>query len=92
MKSPLLQSRKFWIMLVNVVVSVVTYFVTKYVNPDAAKDVLFLIGALQPVILAVIASITVQNVEHIKQGARMEIEKNWAKLDMAEKAKEETPQ
>lgn len=92
MKSPLLKSRKFWIMLVDVIVSITTYFVTKYSNPEAAKDVLFLIGAIQPVILAVIASITFQNVEHIKQGARVEIEKNWARLDSSEKSSEETPQ
>ena len=66
MKSSLLKSRKFLIMVVNVVVSVTTYFITKYFNPDAAKDVLFLIGSLQPVIIAVVASITVQNVEYIK--------------------------
>ena len=78
MKSSLLQSRKFWIMAVNVVVSVATYFVTKYVNPEAAKDVLFLIGSMQPVIIAVVASITVQNVEHIKADTRVQTERIWA--------------
>lgn len=66
MKSSLLESRKFWIMIIDLVVSVITYFVTKYFSPEAGRDVLFLIGALQPVVLMVVGSITVQNVEYIK--------------------------
>lgn len=65
-KPDILKSRKFWIMMVDLVVSVTTYFVAKYVNPAMAQDVLFLIGSLQPVVLALIASITVQNVEAMK--------------------------
>jgi hypothetical protein len=60
------RSRKFWLAVSDVVVSLVTYFVGKYLNPDSAKDILFLIGALQPVMLLVIGSITIQNVEGIK--------------------------
>ena len=89
MKSSLLQSRKFWLMVVNVVVSLITYFVTKYVNPEAAKDVLFLIGALQPVVIAVIASITVQNIEHIKADERLKSEKFWAAEDVKAAEKKE---
>ena len=59
-------------MVVDLVVSVGTYFITKYVNPDAAQDALFLIGALQPVVIAVIASITVQNVTDMKARAAIE--------------------
>ena len=55
--SSLLQSRKFWLMIVDVVVSVASYFVVKYVAPEAAKDVMFLIGALQPVVIALIVGI-----------------------------------
>jgi hypothetical protein len=50
----------------------VTYFVGRYLNPESVKDILFLIGALQPVILLVIASITVQNVAGIKAQADIE--------------------
>ena len=96
MKSPLFKSRKFLIMLVNVIISVTTYFVTKYVNPEAGKDVLFLIGAMQPVVLAVIASITVQNVEYIKADERLKSEKFWAAEDAKNKpavpVTEEPPQ
>jgi hypothetical protein len=82
-------------MLVNVVVSVVTYFVTKYAAPELAKDVLFLIGAMQPVVIAVIVSITVQNVEYIKSDTRLTSEKLWAAEDAKKadaKPAEEVPQ
>jgi hypothetical protein len=53
-------------MVADVVVSVGSYFVTKYASPETTKDVLFMIGALQPVVLLVIGSLTVQNVAEIK--------------------------
>jgi hypothetical protein len=70
--SSIFKSRKFWIMVCDTVVSLVTYFVGRYLNPESVKDILFLIGALQPVILLVIASITVQNVAGIKAQADIE--------------------
>lgn len=60
------KSRKFWLCVSDVVVSLVTYFVGKYLNPESSSDILFLIGSLQPVMLLVIGSITVQNIEAIK--------------------------
>lgn len=92
MKSSLLQSRKFKIMIVDVVVSLITYFVTKYASPETAKDVLFLIGALQPVILAVIGFIGVQNVEYIKQAGTIKRETIWANIEDKTDKIEETPQ
>jgi hypothetical protein len=62
-------SRKFWLMVMDLTISLSTYFIGKYLNPAAAQDLLFLIGAVQPVVLAVIVSITIQNVEGIKAGA-----------------------
>lgn len=67
--SVLLHSRKFWLMILDLIVSLSTYFITKYVSPENAKDALFVIGALQPVFVLVIASITVQNVEGIRADA-----------------------
>jgi len=67
----LLKSRKFWIMLVDVVVSISTYFVGKYLSPETVKDILFLIGALQPVVLLVISFIGVQNVTAMKAEASL---------------------
>lgn len=65
--SPLYKSRKFWIAVFDLVVSVISYFVSKYASPDTTKDVLFMIATMQPVILLVIASMTIQNVEAMKQ-------------------------
>jgi hypothetical protein len=80
---PLLQSRKFWIMCVDLFVSVSGYFLMKYADPRLATDALFLIGALQPVVLAVIASITVQNVQAMKASAEVETSKNYAAVNTA---------
>lgn len=70
MKSSLFKSRKFWIMIVDVTVSLATYFVTRYAAPDIAKDVLFIIGILQAPILAVIGSLAYQNGKHIEAALR----------------------
>ena len=55
--SRLLQSSKFWALVLDVVISLVTYFVTKYVAPSAADDVLFVIGSLNAVFIALIGAI-----------------------------------
>lgn len=60
------KSRKFWLAVSDVVVSLATYFIGKYLNPESAQDILIVIGTLQPVWLLVIGSITVQNIEGIK--------------------------
>lgn len=57
----LLKSSKFLVLCLDVVISLTSYFVTKYVNPDAAKDVLFAVGALQPVFLTLIGSIAYED-------------------------------
>lgn len=69
--NPLLNSRKFLIMLVDVIVSLITYFTGKYLDASAAKDILFLIGALQPVVLFVIGFIGIQNVTAMKAQAEV---------------------
>ena len=57
----LIKSRKFWLMLFDLVVSVTIYFITKYAMPSLAEDALFLIAVIQPPILFVIAGITVED-------------------------------
>lgn len=57
----LLQSRKFWLMVADAVIALLTYFVGKYV-PAAADDLKFLTVTLQPVIIAVIVGIAVEDV------------------------------
>ena len=59
--STLLKSRKFWLMIFDVVVSTAVYLVTQYVNPALAEKIIWLIGAWQPVIIAVIVGIAVED-------------------------------
>ena len=66
------QSRKFWLTVADLVVSVSTYFVTKYVNPDLSRDILFLLVAMQPVVIILIASYTYQNTVAMKVRAAKE--------------------
>ena len=58
---PLWKSRKFLLTILDVAVSLITYFVGRYVAEFYAKDVLFLIGSLQPVFVAIIVSIAVED-------------------------------
>ena len=59
--SSLIRSRKFWLMIFDLVVSMSIFFITKYAAPAFADDALFMIGAIQPPILFVIAGITVED-------------------------------
>jgi hypothetical protein len=61
MKPNIFKSRKFWITVTDLVVSTVAYFVTKYVAPQTGNDVLWLIGAWQPVVIALITGIAVED-------------------------------
>ena len=57
----LLQSRKFWLLILDTVISVGLFFVGKYVDPVPAEDIYVLIGALQPVFVAIIAAIAYED-------------------------------
>jgi len=57
----LMKSRKFWLMMFDLVVSALIFFIAKYAAPALADDALFLIGVIQPPILFVIAGITVED-------------------------------
>ncbi len=63
----MLHSAKFWTAILDVIISLTTYFVTKYAAPDAAKDVLTVIGVLQVPIGLVIAAWCAEDVAAIKQ-------------------------
>lgn len=63
----LLKSAKFWTMIVDLVVSVATYFVGKYAGATG-PDMLYVIGLLQPVAIAVIAGIFVEDAAAKKAG------------------------
>ena len=57
----LLKSRKFWITVFDVVVSTITFFGSKYLAPDVAENILWLIAAWQPVIVMLIAGIAIED-------------------------------
>ena len=69
MKPNLLLSRKFWLMVLDVTISTITVCVGWWVNPALGEKLLVLIGIWQPVVISLIASITVQNVEAMKADA-----------------------
>ena len=58
---PLLRSRKFWIAIMDVVISSVLFFGAKYLAPGAFDDVQFLIVTIQVPVVLVITALTVQN-------------------------------
>lgn len=57
----ILKSRKFWLMVFDVLISTATFFVTKYVSPDLSENILWLIGSWQPVIIALIVGIAMED-------------------------------
>jgi len=57
----LLKSRKFWLMISDLVFSIAIYFIAKYVGPEASTDILWLIGIIQPVIISVIMGIAIED-------------------------------
>ncbi len=56
----LIHSRKFWLLILDTVVSLSIYFISKYV-PGAAEDVKLVIGLLQPVFVSIILAIAVED-------------------------------
>lgn len=56
----LLKSRKFWLLILDTVVSLLLFFVGKYV-PDAMDDIKFLIISLQPVFVVIIGAIAYED-------------------------------
>ena len=63
----LLQSRKFWILILDTVASVTTYFVGKYLGAEGS-DIIFLVAALQPIFMIAINSITKEDVAQLEAG------------------------
>ena len=66
--TPLFSSRRFWLLILDVVASLLIFFVGKYAAV-AIEDVKFLIGLLQPVFIMVIGAYTVDDVNTAKLAA-----------------------
>lgn len=59
----MLKSKEFWIAVVDAVVSLTTYFVTKYAAPGIAEDVSQVILIVQPLVLAIIGGMLAERVK-----------------------------
>lgn len=66
--SGLIRSRKFWLLILDTIISLTLYFVGKY-SPVAFEDIKFLIAAIQPVFVMVIYGITAEDVAITKAGS-----------------------
>ncbi len=64
------RSRKLWVMMVDVVVSLTLYFAAKYLDRSLYDDIYFVIGLLQPIAMTVVAMIAHEDVNAMKAGLR----------------------
>jgi len=65
----LLKSRKFLVLLLDTVVSLVLYFSAKYLAAGAVEDIKTVILALQPVVLVLIGAIAYEDGQAMKAEA-----------------------
>ena len=65
---PIYKSRSFMTLILDVVISLLTYFIPLYVAPAIATQALFVIGALQPIYVALIVRFTVEDAQLVKAG------------------------
>lgn len=49
--------REFWILVLDIVISAVVYFGTKYLAPEVFEDVQFVVLAIQPIVVAVLGKL-----------------------------------
>lgn len=66
----LFKSRKFWLMILDVVISTLTYFLTNLAEPALGQHILWLIAAWQPVFVAIITGIAIEDSASIKAGMK----------------------
>ena len=64
----LFKSRKFWTGILDLIFSTVLFFTAKYLAPEFADDVKFMIAALQPVFLMIIAGIAWEDAAEKRAG------------------------
>ena len=76
----LLRSRKFWLVILDTVISVVLYFVGKYAGASLFEDVKMLIGVLQPVFVVIIAAIAYEDKAAIQADAEVETQRLYNEL------------
>jgi uncharacterized membrane protein HdeD (DUF308 family) len=64
----LFKSRKFWLLILDTVISIVIYVVSNFL-PGAQEHVTFFIGALQPVFVMLILAIAVEDAAEKRAGS-----------------------
>ena len=64
----LLRSRKFWLLILDTVVSLLVYFITGLAAPDFAEYALFVIATIQPVFAVIIAAVAYEDGQAKKAG------------------------
>lgn len=64
--SGLIHSRKFWLLILDVIVSTLTLVLTAFLLPEQADFPLKLIAIYQPAFLIIITMITVEDVQNSK--------------------------
>ena len=57
----LAHSRKFWLMMLDLGISLAIFFITKYAAPSMAEDALYIIATIQPVFVFVIGGIALED-------------------------------
>lgn len=58
----LLRSRKFWLLVMDALISSIVYFGGKYLAPQAMDDLKFIIAGWQPIVLLVIGAIAAEDI------------------------------
>ena len=69
MSTPILKQSKFWIAVLDAIISIATMFVTAYLTPTNSGFVLAVIAAVQPVLILLIHGLTVEDVARINADA-----------------------
>ena len=64
--SGLLHSRKFWLLILDTIISTVTFVVGLYLDQKGQDLTKFFILTYQPVFIALITAVTVENVQQAK--------------------------
>lgn len=57
----LLRSRKFLLVVLDTIISAILYFAGRYAGAEVFKDIKFMIGILQPVFVAIVIAISVED-------------------------------
>jgi hypothetical protein len=68
--SSLLRSRKFLLLCLDTIISLILFFIGKYATPSILEDVRFLIGIMQPVFATLIIAIAIEDAAEKRAGGK----------------------